>query len=407
MFKLKEPIVYITRDLERALGLPLGTKNYYIISNYSRFANSLAKEHHNILLIKGKGILDTRELLVHSKTKRFVGSLQKAKILVFKNTSLIEKICAEAGFYLLNPSAQLASMIEEKISQVKWLGELQKYLPPHEIKNAKEIVWTGQRFILQFNRAHTGSGTILIENEKQLQEIKKKFPNRPVRVTKYIEGVMLTNNNIVWGKKVLCGNINVQITGLSPFTTRPFATVGNDWAYPHKILNKKQKKEYEKICQAVGKKLANDEWRGLFGVDILLDRASGKLFLIEINARQPASTTFESQLQSKKSKYGFTTFQAHLSALLEEKKEISKLISINNGAQITQKVLLNKFKLSSSQLASFSAKLKKNKFRFFFYENSEPESDWIRIQSFGGLLKDENSLNQNGQKLNKLILSII
>src|SRR3989339_737529 len=129
-FSLNKPVIYVARDLERTLGLPVTTKGYYIISNYTAFANSLAKGRKNVLLIKNTELLDTRELLVHAKTINFIKKIKNPQVLVFKNTLAIEKICQENGWTLLNPSAGLASEVEEKITQVQWLGNLKKYLPP-------------------------------------------------------------------------------------------------------------------------------------------------------------------------------------------------------------------------------------------------------------------------------------
>lgn len=159
------PLVYITRDIERALGLPPATKNYYIISNHSAFAKSIAQGSPSILLIKEKKKLDTRELLEHPLAAKFIGRLKNPRLLVFKSTPQIEKICQKRGSKLLNPSAALASQVEEKISQVKWLGKLARYLPPHTITVLKNVAWKKGKFVLQFNRAHTGSGTILITSK--------------------------------------------------------------------------------------------------------------------------------------------------------------------------------------------------------------------------------------------------
>src|SRR3989339_73258 len=106
-------------------------------------------------------------------------------------------------------------------------------------------------------------------------------------------------------------------------------------------LARKQIKQYKKIVTDIGKKLNNDGWKGLFGVDIIVNEKTGQLYLLEINARQPASTTFESQLQilqdeTEESKT--TTFEAHLAAVLGIKPTNTELITINNGAQIVQRV---------------------------------------------------------------------
>lgn len=411
-FSLKKPVIYVVRDLERALGLPLATRNYYIISNSTPFANSFIKNKKNVLLIKNKELLDTRDLLQDVEVIKFINKINNAQILVFKNTSQIEKICLEHDWKLLNPPAELSSKIEEKISQVEWLGDLKKYLPPFQIKIAKLVKWSGEKFILQFNRAHTGNGTILIENENQLKEIQTKFPNREVRISKYIKGPVFTNNNIVWGNKILCGNINYQITGLKPFTNLPFATIGNDWALPHKILTVKQKKEYEKMAQEIGKKMMKSGWKGLFGIDVVCDEKSGKLYLIEINARQPASTSFESQLQANViltclgGEESLTTFQAHLLSVLEQKYDNQKLIKITDGAQITQKVMSTANKLQNLKIENNFKRFEKMGYKIVLYNNTDIEADWVRIQSSNGIMKAPNFFNKKGSELGSFHKSI-
>ena len=142
----RKSIVYVARDLERALGLSLNTSNYYIISNFSAFGKRPVGGRKNVLLIKSKGILDTRELLNRPEAKRFINHLKNPQILVFKPTIAIEKICADNGWNLLNPSAKLAARVEEKITQVEWLGPLaKKLLPPFEIKECGKIKWNEKK----------------------------------------------------------------------------------------------------------------------------------------------------------------------------------------------------------------------------------------------------------------------
>lgn len=397
----KQPVVYIARDLERALGLSKGYNDYYIITNSSSLAKSLVK-HKSVIALSADRLLDTHELLIHSRSKEIIKKLKNPLILVFKNTPLIEKNCQEHGWKLLNPPTVLSNKIEEKISQVEWLEELRKLLPPHQVTTCKNVQFKRKKFILQFNRAHTGSGTILIESEEQLKKLQQKFPNRPVRITEFIEGPMFTNNNIVWGKKILCGNINYQITGLEPFTDRPFATIGNDWALPHKLLHEKLQNDYFKIAEAVGKKLARDGWKGLFGVDVILDQKKKKLYLIEINARQPASTTFESQLQNSQlatqSSQLVTIFEAHLASLLGLKYNKEELIKIKDGGQIIQRVT-EKIKYQKYNIKNIIKKLENFKCNIITYKNRETGEDLIRIQSKKNFMEDHATLNKFGQQI--------
>lgn len=426
----KTPTIYITRDIERALGLPLETQGYFIISNYTPFAKSVVKGRKNVLLIQEKELLDTHELLQHPKAKTFI---QKgASIVVFKPTLQIEKICAENSWKLLNPSAELSNKVEEKISQIEWLGPLKKYLPTYSVLKCKDIEFflksqdncffevrtrrerSGpfsatkknncprfQSFILQFNRSHTGSGTFLIENEKQLKEIKQKFPNREARVAKYIDGPLFTNNNVVAKDTILLGNINYQITGLLPFTDNPFTTIGNDWELPRKILNKKQIAQYNKIATDVGNRLRESGWKGLFGIDVVLEQKTGKLYLLEINCRQPASTTYESQLQNMTYDVGhrtydemITTSDAHLLALLDKPLKAHKLIHLSSGAQIIQRVTKDIPTLKEPILYKPD-----NRFTYILYNNTKPGSDLLRLQTKKGIMSAHNKLNTLGNQL--------
>ncbi len=397
------PLFYITRDIERALGFPLSTEGYFIISNSTPFGKTVAEKHDNVLLVESEELLDTDDLISHSDTKKFIAkhSTSEPNIVVFKNTRRIETLCKENEWNLLNPSATLANIIEQKISQVEWLekGDLKKYLPENSIHLCKDIEWKNKSFVLQFNLAHTGSGTFFITNEEQLEEIKATFPDRPARVMNFISGPVLTSNNVVGNNNTLVGNISYQITGLPPFTDQPFATIGNDWVLPHTLLSTEQKEQYKKIVTEVAEKMRADGWRGLFGTDIILDETTGKLYLLEINARQPASTTFESQLQSKfqipDSIFPITTFEAHLAALLHFDIHKNSLIELTDGGQ----VILRNQSGKTFQISEISQKLAESGYTIIPYQNSAPGSDLLRIQSTMGLMEKHTVFNETGKKI--------
>ncbi len=415
----KHRLFYVCRDVERAFVSGLSLGNYYIITNSNTYSAKLAKSNNNIILIKNKQPLDTAELLQHLEVKKIIQA--KDFVVVFKNNAIVKNICQKNKWQLLNPDFKLADEIESKISQITWLGKLAKYLPPHKVDLCQNINWGGEKFILQFNHSHTGAGTFLINSKKQLAELKNKFPNREIRTIKFIEGPVFTNNNVIWNDKTLIGNINYQITGLSPFTDNKFTTIGNDWSLPPKILNNNQIKQYEKIAHDIGTKMAKNGWKGLFGIDMIMDEKSGQLYLLEINARQPASTTFESQLQtlvilsevaleadeksipkkqdrdpSPRKGFGMTklttTFEAHLASFLNIPNKNYQLTAINNGAQIIQRVTKNisnpKFILKNKSILNV-----------INYKNKTIGSDLVRIQCQEGLMAKHNVLNKLGKNI--------
>lgn len=234
-------------------------------------------------------------------------------VVVFKNNPAIERYCKENGIILLNPPAELSEKIENKITQVSFLGELASLLPKHSIQKVKDITWPTP-YILQWAHSHTGEGTLYIED---ISEIKNKFPERECRITTYIEGKTFTVN-IVVGNTIEVGNISEQITGLAPYTDNRFASVGNDWSVTS------PKEEITAMALKVGEKMKAAGWKGLFGIDVVF---ADRLYLIEINARQPASATYESTLQKTN-----TVFENHIKALLGE--PLHKHTMITTGRQI-------------------------------------------------------------------------
>ncbi len=394
--------IYVTRDIERALGLPKETPNFFIVTNTS----ALAASRNDIYTIEHETTLDTYELLGHEKMKEIMTLHPGAHIMVFKNTQMIEKICANNNWPLLNPFAALAAQVEEKISQVAWLDELAAFLPPHYICKTKEIVWKGTPCILQYNRAHTGSGTHYIDSLDTLEILQQTFPERDARVTAFIPGPVITSNNIVTPTKTLRGNINYQITGLAPFTDNPFATIGNDWKLPSLLLSNKAAKQYDAIVDAIGTKLRASGWKGLFGIDVIYHIEEDILYLLEINARQPASTTYESMLQI--GKYSNThigkisTFEAHVLSLFGESLDEYELLAIDTGAQILVRVPANggRNKQRETYIVEEVTKLDCN---VLVYTNDTPGSDWIRIQSTASFMHAHTTFNELGNNIKKIV----
>ncbi len=379
MKPLKNPVVYVTKDRERAEGM---------------------RESESYSIVTGDGTVDTLELLSHPDTGKIIEA-KHASVLVFKNTKQIEEVTKAKAWKLLNPSAELAEKIENKITQVAWLGELAELLPPHHITLVKKIVreTSGDASsIVQWAHSHSGTGTLHITKESELKIIQEKFPEREARVTTYIKGPMFTANIVVAKNTILVGNISYQITGLPPFTDNPFTTIGNDWSLPHSLLTEKHLEEFDTMAKKIGQKLQTEGWKGLFGIDVVYDEERDKLFLIEINARQAASTTYESQLQEKARVLGvpgITTFEAHLLALTESSLD-EPLVVINDGAQIIQRITAKKTEINPEPLRTAG-------YHLISYKNTKQNSDLLRIQSERGIMETHNKFNTRGKEIEGMV----
>lgn len=404
-------IVYVAREIERAFGMD-PSPSYRIVANRSAYAETI-KSLFPAYVTLVDGPLDTVELLALDAATPLPGE----SVLVFKNTPAIEELCAKRGWRLLNPSAALAERIENKVTQVEFLGEAgEKHFPPHSIGPLKGLSWASgpegianKPRILQWAHGHTGDGTILISSEAELAALQKKFPERPARQTALVRGHSFTLNVIVSiDGAIQIGNISYQITGLAPFTDGAFATVGNDWSAAHTMLSETDIEAVHAIARDVGAAMAKSGWRGLFGIDVMKDSELDKIFLIEINARQPASTAFESRLQESYRRHGVrgsTVFEAHLDALVDASNQSASsasgaatedsIVEINDGAQIVQRVTAATKAVSDDARGS----LELAGYMTISYENTAPGSDLIRIQSPQGIIDALGNLNARGTEI--------
>ncbi|MEN9621716.1 MAG: ATP-grasp domain [Candidatus Parcubacteria bacterium] len=384
---LKKPLIYVTRDIERALGM-VPTSNYFIVSNDTAYGREIKAQHpENVWLHENtleSGDLDTYDLLLLPEVQKIIDT-HDADVVVFQNTPRIERLAQQMHWNLLNPSAELGKKVEEKISQIAWLGTDANLLPPNRVALVKDVVFENKKFVLQFNHTHTGQGTYIITSSSDLEPLKAKFPERECRIVDFIEGPVYTVNASVNRFAIIVGSPSYQITGLSPFTDLPFSTIGNDWS----IISKEDRKEIARIAHVIGLRLKKDSWRGLFGVDVIKDAVSGKIYLLEINARQAASTVFESTLQKSARPKSLTIFETHISALLKKWMPLSTT-QINSGAQIVERVTNVPHRVNVSAL-------KEKGFTVIEYKNVMHNKELFRIQSSLGIMESHNTLNQSGK----------
>jgi len=192
------------------------------------------------------------------------------------------------------------------------------------------------------------------------------------------------------------GNPSYQITGLKPFTDNPFATIGNDWGFAKDFLGKDQLMQVKAIARDVSNKLRRDGWVGLYGIDVVFSR--GRAYLLEINARQPASASFESVLQEngRRQENQVSVFEAHLGAILGVAPDF-KMIKLNSGAQIIKRNTGSS--LTETQKQKIVAELPG--FNIIFYQNKKAESDQARCQTENTLIKKHGILNEQGEQVRK------
>jgi hypothetical protein len=255
----------------------------------------------------------TLEILTADKTKEIKEKIGARLAYVFKNNFLIEKELAKLELSPLNPPAEMTEKIEGKISQIDFLNQVKECFPEFVIARPGEMSFEevsnkleherphpdpllvkergATNLIAQFNTSHSGAGTFEL-SENLWADWQQKFPQRPIRISKFVAGETLTLNLVVLPTAIILGVPSIQLTGVSGLTEHKFTTVGNAWI----TFDSETKNQIETIAKSVGAVLQKNNFFGPAGLDLIQEEKTGKIYLIEINARQPASFNLESWL---------------------------------------------------------------------------------------------------------------
>jgi predicted ATP-grasp superfamily ATP-dependent carboligase len=179
-------------------------------------------------------------------------------------------------------------------------------------------------FVVQFPYGSSGHFTFIIKKEKDLISLKETYSDQQIIVSKFIDGFSLNVNGIViTGKnssKTFCTYPSLQIIGAAECSWYPTAFCGNDFTST-KHIDKKIIKQIEIIVKKIGEWMAGYGFRGIFGMDFVVE--NGKVYPVEINPRFQNSTSLFTSLENREyTSKNNRLFLLHISEFLKDKDKV-------------------------------------------------------------------------------------
>lgn len=311
--EIDHPIFFVTNDVWHGIGLENILPNYHIVclddhplvdylvkSNVSVFCLERELDKKNVLFRSTSTILDQPKVLsfINEKSNGLTPN-----ILFFKPQKKNEVLASKYSFNLLGNSSELNHFFEDKINFYTICKDLKISVPDGKIIRLQEINFLdlnnefGTPFVLQFGRGWAGNSTFFIESKDDLNNLKAKFGNINVKVSRYIAGKTILNNAVIFNGKIIVSKPALQIAPNKSLTASKGGTGGRSWPI---FLNKQNADEILNISLIIGKFMADKGYKGFFGLDFLLEEKTGKIFLSENNARLTASSAFYTKLELEK-----------------------------------------------------------------------------------------------------------
>jgi predicted ATP-grasp superfamily ATP-dependent carboligase len=272
--------------------------NFYPIYAYKNNSHKLlASQKIPYFCLEEQGISleqkNSGRLLSHPKTIEYINQIcqqskTQAAIVPFKPSARIEKLCQQHSWKLIANPAKINRFFEDKIQFQKICDEHQLPTIPSQIitlnpqnfdKTQSEL---GKNLVLQTHFGWAGNSTFMVSSYQEA--ISHAPQNSPVKLSTYLIGYSLLNNCCLTPKGLIQSPPALQYTGITPFTSNPFATVGRQWPSlaPNHITS-----QINSLTQQFSRILQQHKYLGFFGLDFFVSQ--DQVFILECNPRLTAS----------------------------------------------------------------------------------------------------------------------
>ena len=216
----------------------------------------------------------------------------------------LSALALELGCESACPRAEVGNWLYNKVNFFSGLELLRlprlpgRWLTPPELRYAELRADMGARLVLQKALGGGGEGTVFVASEQDLLAAASFIGSDPVWVTPEIKGPSVNLNAIVLDRHVVVGSPNIQLVGLGMLQCRPGMYCGNDYTSaaglgPAILADVRQQAE------RIGGWLATLGYRGLFGLDFVIDTSSSRAYAVDLNPRWQGSTAVGAQAETR------------------------------------------------------------------------------------------------------------
>lgn len=278
---------------------------------------------------------NTRTLLLRPDVQDFIltHSTDTVGLAMFKPNFSLRQVLAgtlldsQRTLLALNNHPSLTTELENKINFYTLCREHDIPIPDTFLAQLATLDFDdianklGVPFVIQHDRGWFGNRTFFIHTPADLQTAQERFTNRTVKVSRYIDGVTMTNNAVITGSgETLSSFPFLQISDVdapeeqTPLARLPGSSVGNVWSTPDSWPIQQPDKVVATIAdlsKKIGFILKTKNYRGYWGLDFLVDN-EGNVYVQELNARFTASTQMFSQLEQEA--FGTSLLEQHYAA---------------------------------------------------------------------------------------------
>ncbi len=449
---VKIPIFGVGVYAFNRLGLADIVPNFRILAlRYSPDTKLMEKDLKVLSLEKGMGTKHIKEsrnsttILRHPRTEKYLEKFKNPALIVYKSSSRMERVCHQHGWTLaVAPLKFGKALFENKVKFRRLLEEIGVPVPPGKIKKPQDLHYghlintLGLPFVIQHPTRGGGKGTFFIRNEydfnqarkklririKEGQELPAKAPEEII-VARFVKGPSPSITGCVTRHGILSTCPQMQVLDIPELFNPQKGSglfCGHDWSYP---LDENIRNQAYEIVEKVGKYFQSQDYKGIFGLDFVMDEKEEKLYVTEANPRLLATFPTITMAQIRLGEPPIIAF--HLLEYLNidydiDVKGVNQLMrQPKQGAQMFLHNLTGRWARNHGEIKSgiyklgsklefvrsgYALKHLKNEDEFLVTEgvpfkksHFSPNRRLCRILTLKGVLKDYSKLNDWGREV--------
>ncbi|MBP6997558.1 MAG: biotin carboxylase [Phycicoccus sp.] len=293
------PVFFVGATPFNLLGLDRWVRNFHYITYYDGWDGA----HPRMFTPKRKPYVEFESgedinnwLLDNDEVRAFIASKtpegQTPRIAMVFLDEETERICREARWELILPSAELRTHLDSKLVTTRLANEVDVPSVPNtmatvagwdDVVKVAEDAGLGTDLVIQSAYGDSGKTTFFIDSQESFakhaddivdQEVKimRRIDNRPVAV----EAVLTSSGTIV-------GPFMSELTGHAELTPYRGGWCGNEM-FPT-VLSEAARSKATALVQRLGDRLGQEGYKGFFEVDVLVDITDDEVYLGELNPR--------------------------------------------------------------------------------------------------------------------------
>ncbi|MFH1509242.1 MAG: ATP-grasp domain-containing protein [bacterium] len=240
---------------------------------------------------------NSTSVLKNKKVQRYIAAQKNPAIFFYTVTHILEELVQEHNWPMIaNPKKFGKEIYENKVFFRKLLKTKGLPVIPGETNSVKNINFSDlqkkyQRFVVQIPDLGGGKGTFFINNEKDWQYFldsshTRKHGDGELVITKFITGPSPSMTGVVTKHGVVSSRLVQQMLSAPECVSENKGSgtfFGHDFAASD--FFSELNNQAIKILKTVGEEMKKDGFKGIFGIDFLIDKDERKVYPVECNPR--------------------------------------------------------------------------------------------------------------------------